>query len=92
MPLFLIETIQRDSVISFPALGLSLDPPAYFTLFGFRIYFYGVLIALGFLLAILYCARRAPEFGLKRSWMRGRIRRHGQADRKIFQLGTKRER
>lgn len=65
MPLFLIQTMQRDSVISFPSLGLTLDPPAYLTLFGFRIYFYGVLIALGFLLAILYCSRTAPRFGLK---------------------------
>ena len=65
MPLLLFETIQRDSVISFPALNLSLNPPAYFTLFGFRIYFYGMLIALGFLLAILYCAKAAPRFGIK---------------------------
>ena len=65
MPLFLFETMQRDSVISFPALNLSLNPPAYFTVFGFRIYFYGVLIALGFLLAILYCAHAAPRFGIK---------------------------
>ena len=64
MPLLLIQTIQRDSVISFPALGLSLDPPASFELFGIRIYFYGVLIALGFLLAILYCSKIAPRFGL----------------------------
>ena len=63
---FLFETIQRDSVISFPALGnLSLNPPSYFTLFGRPIYFYGVLIALGFLLAILYCSRHAPDFGIK---------------------------
>ncbi len=65
MLLLLIETMQRDSVISFPFLGLSLDPPAYFTVFGFNIYFYGVLIALGFLLAILYCSHAAPRFGLK---------------------------
>ena len=68
MPLLLasaIETVQRDSVISFPFLNLTLDPPAYFTLFGLRIYFYGVLIALGFLLGILYCAHHAPDFGIK---------------------------
>lgn len=59
-----LNTIQRDSVISFPFLGLTLDPPAYFTLFGKNIYFYGVLIALGFLLGILYCAKNAPKFGL----------------------------
>ena len=46
--LLLFDTIQRDSVISFPALGnLSLNPPSYFTVFGRPIYFYGVLIALG---------------------------------------------
>ena len=45
------ETIQRDSAISFPMLGnFSIDPPSYFTVFGREIYFYGVLIALGFLL------------------------------------------
>ena len=66
-PLFpvLIETIQRDSVISFPFLGgLRLDPPASFTLFGREIYLYGVVIALAFFLAIVYCAHRAPEFGI----------------------------
>ena len=64
--LLLFDTIQRDSVISFPALGnLSLNPPSYFTVFGRPIYFYGVLIALGFLLAILYCSRHAPDFGIK---------------------------
>ena len=66
MPLFLVQTIQRDSVISFPMLGgLELNPPAFFTVFGFRIYFYGVLIALGFVLAMLYCSRYAPRLGIK---------------------------
>ena len=60
-----LQTIQRDSVISFPGLGITLNPPAYFTLFGHRIYFYGVLIALGFLLAILYCARKSRAFGIR---------------------------
>lgn len=61
-----IENIQRDAVISFPMLGgLELNPPASFSVFGFRIYFYGVLIVCGMLLAILYCKRRAPAFGIK---------------------------
>lgn len=61
----LFETIQRDSVISFPFLGnLTLNPPASFSLFGRDIYLYGITIALGFLLAILYCAKHAPEFGI----------------------------
>ena len=61
-----IQTIQRDSSISFPMLGnFSINPPSYFTVFGRNIYFYGVLIALGFLLAILYCGRRSREFGIE---------------------------
>ena len=61
----LFETIQRDSVISFPLLGnLSLNPPSCFTVFGRPIYLYGVVIALGFALAILYGAKHAPDFGI----------------------------
>ena len=63
---FLFATIQRDSAISFPLLGdFTIDPPASFSLFGRPVYFYGVLIALGFLLATLYCSRHAPDFGIK---------------------------
>ena len=55
--------------IDFPALGWSLpisDTLVQFTLFGheFTIKWYGVLIAIGFLLAVLYALRRAPEFDL----------------------------
>ena len=60
-----MPTIMREAVISFPMFGdLQLDPPCCFTLFGKTIYFYGVIIALSMILAALYCARRAPEFGL----------------------------
>lgn len=50
---------------SFPGLGLefSLDRVA-FTLFGRNFYWYGVIIAAGFLLAVLYCTKAAPRFGL----------------------------
>ena len=62
----MLETIQRDSVISFPMLGgLQLNPPSYFLLFGHPIYFYGVIIGLGFLLGIIFCSKRAGRFGLK---------------------------
>ena len=62
----LMQTIQRDSAICFPMLGnLTVNPPSYFTVFGKNIYFYGVIIGLGFILGMLYCARRSREFGLK---------------------------
>ena len=58
------ETIQRESVISFPFLGnLKLNPPSYFTVFGKNIYFYGVIIALGFILGTLYCCKKSRKFG-----------------------------
>lgn len=66
MLLEVIETIQRESTISFPFLwDLTLNPPAYFTLFGRRVYFYGVLIALGFLLAMICCSRISRRFGVE---------------------------
>ena len=63
----ILETIQRSSSISFPGLfgDWTIDPPACFTLFGRCVYFYGVFIALGFLLGITYCARSAKRFGLR---------------------------
>lgn len=61
------ETIQRTSTISFPGLfgDWTINPPASFTLFGRSIYFYGVIIAVGFLLGITYCAKNARRFGLR---------------------------
>lgn len=62
---FLTATMLRDAAISFPMLGdWSIDPPYSFTVFGFEIYFYGAIIALGFILAALFCAKQAAKFGL----------------------------
>lgn len=56
---------SKYSTISFPALGLELDPPRGFQLFGFDIRFYGIIIAAGLLLAVLYGLKRSKQFGLK---------------------------
>lgn len=62
---FLSSTMLRNASISFPMLGQwSIDPPYSFTVFGFEVYFYGVIIAAGFILAALFCARQAAKFGL----------------------------
>ena len=59
------DTISRGSAISFPMLGgLVIDPPASVTLFGREIYWYGILIALAFLLAMLWCVRHAKAVSL----------------------------
>ena len=55
-----MPTMMRDATISFPMLGdWSIDPSASFTLFGHTFYWYGAIIAVGFILAMLYCARLA---------------------------------
>ena len=64
--LFLVETIQRDSAISFPMFGdFSVNPPSYFTVFGKYIYFYGVIISIAFLIGIFFCTKNCGKFGLK---------------------------
>ena len=54
------DTITRSSAICFPMLGnLVINPLASVTVFGHEIYWYGILIALAFLLAMLWCVRHA---------------------------------
>ena len=53
--------------ISFPGLGIDgVNPPRTlpFSIFGKEIYLYGLIIAIGFLLAILYVRRRVKDFGM----------------------------
>ena len=53
------------SEISFPALGIALDPPKFLQIGPLTIYYYGVIIAFGLILAVLYGCRRSHEFGIK---------------------------
>ena len=52
------------SVISFPALGIELNPPRGFSIGPLYIHFYGVIIACGLILAVVYACRRGREAGL----------------------------
>lgn len=59
--------IFLTSPISFPGLGIEgINPPDGFSIPGtnFEIKFYGVIIAIGVLLAVTYCLRRAKQFGV----------------------------
>ena len=57
---------QNFSVISFPNLKLSFNPPRGIQLGeNFSIQFYGMIIALGLLLAVFYGLKRRRQFGLK---------------------------
>lgn len=57
--------MDNYTTISFPALGLEINPPKGFALFGFDIRFYGIIIAVGLLLAVIYGLKRSKQFGLK---------------------------
>ena len=52
--------------VTFPGLGLEfhLNPIA-FSVFGWPIHWYGVIIAVGFLLAVAYCTRVSKCFGIR---------------------------
>ncbi len=55
------------NTISFPGLGISVNVNRIaFSVFGLDIYWYGIIIAVGFLLAVIYCNYRAKDFGIKK--------------------------
>ena len=55
----------RDySTILFPFLGLEINPPRGIPFDEPRVYFYGIIIALGLILAVVYACRRSKQFGL----------------------------
>ena len=53
------------SVISFPFLGLEVNPPRGFSIGPLDVRLYGVIIACGMMLAVWYACKRSKEFGLK---------------------------
>ena len=55
----------RDfSTITFPTFGIEVNPGRSFEIGPLTIHYYGLVIAIGLLLAVVYCSRRAKEFGL----------------------------
>ena len=54
----------RYTNISFPGLGIDIDPIRQFSVGPLTIHLYGVVIACGLVLATMYCMRRSKEFGL----------------------------
>lgn len=56
--------LSRYTTISFPGLGITMDPPSTISLGPLTIHLYGLVIACGLLLAAFYATRRASQFGL----------------------------
>ncbi len=59
---------MREMPVSFPGLfpnlEININPIA--LQIGHGIYWYGIIIALGFLLAVMFCARRAHRYGIRK--------------------------
>ena len=57
--------MYQYSTISFPALGIELNPERAFSLGPLNVHMYGLIIACGLIAAVLYACRRSKQFGLK---------------------------
>ena len=55
---------MTNYIIEFPGLGLTLNPPAEFAIGSFSIRLYGIVIALGLVLGVVYALKRREQFGL----------------------------
>ncbi len=54
-----------NTPITFPGLGIECNPSRVaFTIFGKEVYWYGIIIAFGFLLAVLFCSKQAKMYGI----------------------------
>lgn len=53
------------SAISFPFLGIEVNPPRTLSIGPLTAHYYGLIIAVGLILAVGYACKRAKEFGLK---------------------------
>ncbi len=60
-----MEWIKGLSPISFPGLGITIDPPVGISIGSLNINFYGLIIATGLLLAVLYAWKRTKAFGIR---------------------------
>ena len=56
--------MYRYTNISFPSLGIDIDPLRAFSIGPLSIHMYGLIIAVGLMLAVVYGMRRSKEFGL----------------------------
>ena len=53
------------SYISFPFLGIEVNPPRTLSIGPLTAHYYGLIIAVGLILAAMYACKRSKEFGLK---------------------------
>ena len=56
---------NQYSVISFPFFGIEWNPDRFFQIGPFTVQYYGIIIALGLILAVIYAWKRSSEFGIR---------------------------
>ena len=56
--------MYRYTNISFPSLGIDINPPRVFDIGPVSIHMYGLIIAFGLMLAVVYGMRRTKQFGV----------------------------
>ena len=56
---------MQYTTISFPSLGITIDPPRIFSLGPLTVHYYGLIIAIGLMLAVVYACKRSSQFGLR---------------------------
>ena len=56
--------MEKFAAISFPSIGFSCNPSPVIEIGSLQIHWYGVLIAMGLMLAVLYACGRCKQFGL----------------------------
>ena len=52
------------SEISFPSFGITVNPSTGFSIGPLSVHYYGLIIAVGLMLAVLYCSKRSHQFGI----------------------------
>ena len=57
--------MDKFTTISFPGLGIEINPARSFAVGPLTVHFYGLIIACGLIAAVLYACRRSKQFGLK---------------------------
>ena len=57
--------MNNYTVISFPGLGIEWNPGKELNLGPLALHYYGILIAVGLMLAVVYAWKRSKEFGIK---------------------------
>ena len=61
----MFKWLNTGNTIAFPKMGFEINPPLGFQIGSVEVRFYGLIIAIGMVLAVLYGLKKSRKFGLK---------------------------